>query len=154
MITKKWWQDTVVYQVYPKSFMDSNGDGIGDLKGVIEKLDHIQRLGANVLWLCPINCSPMRDNGYDISDYYKVDPMFGTNEDLEELVAEAKKRGIKVLMDLVVNHVSDQHAWFQEALKNLDSPYRDYFIIKSTEDGKEPKQFPQLFRGKRVGAYR
>lgn len=147
MMTKKWWQDTVVYQVYPKSFMDSNGDGIGDLKGVIKKLDHIQKLGANVLWLCPMNCSPMRDNGYDISDYYKVDPMFGTNEDLEDLVAEAKKRGIKVLMDLVVNHVSDRHAWFQDALKNPDSPYRDYFIIKSTEDGREPNNFRSYFGG-------
>lgn len=142
---KKWWQDTVVYQVYPKSFQDTDGDGIGDLRGIIDRLDYIRALGANVIWLCPINRSPMKDNGYDIADYYQVDPSFGTNEDLEELIAEADKRGMKVLMDLVVNHVSSEHAWFREALENPDSPYRDYFIIKETADGKAPNNFRNYF---------
>lgn len=144
---KKWWQEAVVYQIYPKSFKDENGDGVGDLKGIIEKLDYIKELGANVIWLCPINCSPMIDNGYDISDYYKIDPIYGTNEDLEELVSQAGSRGLKVLMDLVVNHVSDQHNWFQEAVKNPQSPYRDYFIIRETKDGLPPNNFRSYFGG-------
>lgn len=144
---KKWWQDTIVYQIYPKSFMDGNGDGIGDLKGILKKLDYFENLGVNVLWLSPINCSPMRDNGYDIADYYRIDPMFGTNGELEELVWQAKQRNIRILMDLVVNHVSDQHAWFQDVLANPDSPYRDYFIIRSTEDGEMPNNFRSYFGG-------
>lgn len=142
---KKWWQNTIVYQIYPKSFMDSNGDGVGDLQGIIEKLDYIQKLGVNVIWLTPINVSPMKDNGYDIADYYKVDSVFGANEDFEMLIAESGKRGIKVLMDLVVNHVSSEHRWFKEMLNNPKSPYRDYFIIRSTEDGKEPNNFRSYF---------
>lgn len=144
---RKWWQDTVVYQIYPKSFMDTNGDGIGDLRGIIGRLDYIKSLGVNVIWLSPINRSPMRDNGYDISDYYQVDPSFGTNKDLEELIREANQRGLKVLLDLVVNHVSVEHKWFQEMLKNPDSPYGDYFIIRETEDGKEPNNFRSYFGG-------
>lgn len=144
---RKWWQDTVVYQIYPKSFMDTNGDGIGDLRGIIGRLDYIKSLGVNVIWLSPINRSPMRDNGYDISDYYQVDPSFGTNKDLEELIREANQRGLKVLLDLVVNHVSMEHKWFQEMLKNPDSPYGDYFIIRETEDGKEPNNFRSYFGG-------
>lgn len=154
-MTKKWWQDTIVYQVYPKSFMDSNGDGIGDLQGITENIDYIERLGANVLWLSPINCSPMRDNGYDIADYYNIDPMFGTNSQLEELVAKAGKRYIRVLMDLVVNHVSSQHEWFQDMLKNPDSPYRDYFVIRSTSNGEPPNNFRSYFGGsvwERIGS--
>ncbi len=145
MIQKKWWQDTVVYQIYPRSFMDSNGDGIGDLCGIIRKLDYIRDLGVNVIWLSPINQSPMRDNGYDISDYYAIDPVFGTTEELERLIAGAKERGIKVLMDLVVNHVSDRHMWFQDVIKREDSPYRDYFIIKETPDGSAPNNFRSYF---------
>lgn len=144
---KKWWQDTVVYQIYPKSFMDGNGDGIGDLKGITGKLDYFEKLGVNVLWMSPINCSPMRDNGYDIADYYKVDPIFGTNGELLDLVQQAKKRNIRILMDLVVNHVSSEHAWFQDVLRDPNSPYRDYFIIRSTEDGEEPNNFRSYFGG-------
>ena len=107
---KKWWHKTVGYQIYPKSFQDTNGDGIGDLKGVIRHLDQIEKLGANVIWLCPVFASPMVDNGYDISDYMDIDPSFGTMEDMKELIAEAKKRGIRILMDLVVNHSSDRHS--------------------------------------------
>jgi oligo-1,6-glucosidase/alpha-glucosidase len=134
---EKWWQKAIIYQIYPKSFQDTNGDGIGDLQGIIKRLDYLNELGVNVIWLCPINESPMKDNGYDISDYYKVDASFGTNEDLEELIECAGKYGIKIVMDLVVNHCSDQHKWFQEAVKNPDSKYLSYFIIEET-DGNEP----------------
>lgn len=134
---EKWWKNAIVYQIYPKSFQDTNEDGIGDLRGIIDRLDYIEELGANTIWLCPINLSPMMDNGYDIADYYKIDPGFGTNEDLEELVGKAKERGIKVLMDLVVNHCSNEHEWFQEAIRNPESKYASYFIIEET-DGKEP----------------
>ena len=134
---EKWWKNAIVYQIYPKSFQDTNGDGIGDLRGIINRLDYIKNLGADTIWLCPINVSPMMDNGYDIADYYNVDPDFGTNEDLEELVEAAKKRGIKVLMDLVVNHCSSEHAWFKEAVRDPKSKYASYFIIEET-DGKEP----------------
>lgn len=134
---EKWWKKSIIYQIYPKSFKDSNGDGIGDLNGIIEKIDYLADLGIDVIWLCPINVSPMMDNGYDIADYYNVDPIFGTNEDFERLIACAKERGIKILMDLVVNHCSNQHKWFQEAVKNPESEYADYFLIEETS-GKEP----------------
>ena len=114
-MNKKWWQEAVVYQIYPKSFQDANGDGNGDLKGIIERMDYLKDLGVNTIWLCPINASPMKDCGYDISDYRKIDPSFGTNEDFKELIDCAKKAGIRVLMDLVVNHCSDQHEWFKKA---------------------------------------
>ena len=115
MEKEKWWKKAVVYQIYPRSFYDANGDGIGDLRGIIEKLDYIRDLGANVIWLCPVYKSPMDDNGYDIADYYHIDEAFGTDEDMDELIAEAKKRGIRIIMDLVVNHCSDEHKWFQKA---------------------------------------
>lgn len=134
---EKWWKKSVIYQIYPKSFKDSNGDGIGDLNGIIEKIDYLADLGIDVIWLCPINVSPMMDNGYDIADYYNVDPVFGTNEDFERLIACAKERGIKILMDLVVNHCSNQHKWFQEAVKNPEGEYAGYFLIEETS-GKEP----------------
>ena len=134
---EKWWQKSIVYQIYPKSFQDTNGDGIGDIQGIIRRLEYLNDLGINMIWLCPINVSPMRDNGYDIADYYKVDPSFGTNEDLEELIERADGYGIKVIMDLVVNHCSDQHKWFREAVENPDSKYASYFIIEET-DGSEP----------------
>lgn len=146
-MTKNWWQDTVVYQIYPKSFQDSNGDGLGDLRGIIERLDYIKDLGVNVIWLCPINKSPMKDNGYDISDYYQIDPIFGTMEDIEELIEEARKREIKILMDLVVNHVSDQHDWFQQAISDEKSKYRDYFIIRKTKSGEAPNNLRSYFGG-------
>lgn len=134
---EKWWQKSVVYQIYPKSFQDTNGDGIGDIQGIIRHLDYLNNLGVNMIWLCPINVSPMKDNGYDIADYYKVDPSFGTNEDLEELVRCANGYGMKIIMDLVVNHCSDQHKWFREAVEKPDSKYASYFIIEET-DGNEP----------------
>lgn len=145
MDRKQWWKDAVVYQIYPKSFQDSNGDGIGDIRGIIQRLDYLKRLGVNVIWLCPVYCSPMDDGGYDISDYYHIHPMFGTDEDMDELIEKADRMGIKVLMDLVVNHTSDEHEWFQEALKNPDSKYADYYIFKETEDGNPPNNWRSYF---------
>lgn len=129
----KWWHDAVVYQIYPRSFCDSNQDGIGDLAGVISKLDYLSELGINVIWLSPVYQSPMDDNGYDISDYQAIASEFGTMEDMERLIAEAKRRDIKIVMDLVVNHTSDEHQWFQSAMKSKQSPYRDFYIWR---DGK------------------
>ena len=116
----EWWKKAVVYQIYPRSFKDSNGDGIGDLNGITEKLDYLKELGVDVIWVSPMYCSPMDDNGYDISDYYKVDPMFGTNDDMDRLLSEAGKRGMKVILDLVVNHCSDEHEWFVKAKQDPD----------------------------------
>lgn len=132
---KKWWQKEVVYQIYPKSFYDSNNDGIGDIQGIIKKLDYFKELGVTMLWLCPFFKSPMDDNGYDISDYYELAPEFGTKEDLDQLIYEAKNLNIKIIMDLVLNHTSDEHEWFQEAIKNPNSPYHDFYIFR---EGKEP----------------
>lgn len=114
---KKWWQTAVIYQIYPRSFCDSNGDGIGDLQGIIQKLDYIQKLGVDAIWLSPVYRSPQDDNGYDISDYQDIDPMFGTLADMDELIAEAARRHIRIIMDLVLNHTSDEHPWFVEAKK-------------------------------------
>ena len=125
---KRWWHDAVVYQIYPRSFCDSNGDGIGDLQGIISKLDYLKTLGVNVIWLSPVYQSPMDDNGYDISDYQAIAPEFGTMDDMDQLLAEAKARDIRIVMDLVVNHTSDEHVWFQEARKSRDNPYRDFYI--------------------------
>ena len=124
---EKWWHNAVVYQVYPKSFMDSNGDGIGDLPGITSKLDYLAKLGITAIWLSPVYDSPMDDNGYDIADYQAIAAIFGTMEDMDQLIAEAKKRDIRIIMDLVVNHTSDEHAWFVEACENPDSPERDYY---------------------------
>jgi oligo-1,6-glucosidase len=121
-----WWKSAVVYQVYPRSFSDSDGDGIGDLTGIIRRLDHLQRLGVDVVWLSPIYQSPHRDNGYDISDYYAIDPAFGTLDDFDELLAEVHRRGIKLVMDLVVNHTSDAHRWFTDSRSSLANPKRDW----------------------------
>ena len=117
----KWWKNAVVYQIYPRSFQDSNGDGIGDLKGIEQRLPYLQELGIDVIWISPIFRSPMEDNGYDISDYYQVDPIFGTNEDMDSLICEAGTRGIKIILDLVVNHCSDEHEWFQRAVEDQKS---------------------------------
>lgn len=141
----KWWKNAVVYQIYPKSFQDTNGDGIGDIQGIIQRLDYIKRLGVNVIWLCPIYRSPMDDGGYDISDYYHIDPMFGIDADMDELIQKADRLGIKILMDLVINHTSDEHEWFQTALKNPDSKYADYYIFKETEDGNLPNNWRSYF---------
>ncbi|QDK71662.1 glycoside hydrolase family 13 protein [Lactococcus protaetiae] len=132
---KNWWQKTVVYQIYPRSFMDSNNDGVGDLQGIISKLDYLKELGIGAIWLSPVYQSPMDDNGYDISDYQAIADVFGTMEDMEQLLAEAERRGIKIVMDLVVNHTSDEHAWFVEARSSRDNKYRDYYIWRDEPNG-------------------
>lgn len=144
---KKWWHDKVAYQIYPKSFYDSNGDGIGDLKGIIDKLDYLKDLGVDIVWLSPIFCSPLADQGYDISDYYNIDPRFGTMEDMETLIAEAKKRDMYILMDLVVNHCSDEHEWFKKAMEDPDGEYGTYFYIEEGKDGKPPCNWRSYFGG-------
>ena len=146
-LDKKWWKKEVGYQIYPRSFYDSNNDGIGDLNGITEKLDYLKDLGITLIWVCPIFKSPMDDNGYDISDYYDVNPEFGTKEDLEKLIVEAEKRGIKVILDLVINHTSDEHEWFLEALKNPESKYRNYYIFKRGENGLPPTNWRSHFGG-------
>ena len=144
---KQWWHDKVAYQIYPKSFRDTNGDGIGDLRGVISKLDYLKELGIDIIWLSPIYQSPFADQGYDISDYYEIDPRFGTMEDLQELIDEAKKRNLYILLDLVVNHCSDEHEWFQKALEDPKGEYGDYFYIREGKDGKEPSNIRSYFGG-------
>ena len=143
----KWWQKSIAYQVYPKSFYDSDGDGIGDLRGIIQKLDYIQELGTDLLYLNPICKSPMKDNGYDVSDYYEIDPMFGTIEDMKELIHEADKRGIHVIMDMVLNHCSDQHAWFQQVLKDPEGEYADYFFLRKGDGENPPNNWRSIFGG-------
>ncbi|WP_375748642.1 alpha-glucosidase [Vibrio sp. HN007] len=148
-LERRWWHNAVVYQIYPRSFNDSNGDGIGDIPGIIEKLDHIKGLGANVIWLSPVYQSPMDDNGYDISDYYEIAPEFGTMDDMDELIKQANARGIKIVMDLVVNHTSDEHPWFKESKKGKDNPKRDWYIWKDPkEDGGEPNNWESFFKPK------
>ncbi len=144
---KKWWHGKVAYQIYPKSFQDSNGDGIGDLRGIINRLDYLKELGIDIVWLSPIYCSPLADQGYDISDYYRIDPRFGTMEDMDELIAEAKKRDMYILMDLVVNHCSDEHAWFRKACEDPDGEYGKYFYIEDLKDGKLPCNWRSYFGG-------
>lgn len=144
---KSWWKEAVVYQIYTKSFNDSNGDGIGDLKGIINKLDYLKELGVNILWLCPIYKSPNDDNGYDISDYRKVIEEFGTEHDFEELLEKMHIRGIKLLMDLVVNHTSDEHQWFIESKSSKKNPYRDYYIWRDGEEGNPPNNWGSFFCG-------
>ena len=145
---RKWWHDKVAYQIYPKSFMDSNGDGIGDLQGIIGKLDYLKDLGVDIIWLSPIYQSPLADEGYDISDYYAIDPRFGTMQDMEELIAEARKRDMTILMDLVVNHCSDEHEWFKKACEDPDGEYGGYFYLRDKDpDGKLPTNWRSYFGG-------
>jgi oligo-1,6-glucosidase len=144
---KKWWKESVVYQIYPRSFYDSNGDGIGDLRGITQKLDYLKKLGVDIVWLSPVYRSPNDDNGYDISDYQDIMPEFGTLSDWEEMAAGMHQRGIKLVMDLVVNHTSDEHPWFVEARKSKDNPYRDYYIWRPGVDGHEPNNWASFFRG-------
>ena len=144
---RKWWHKKTAYQIYPKSFCDSNGDGIGDLPGIISKLDYLKDLGIDIIWLSPIYCSPLADQGYDISDYYNIDPRFGTMEDMNRLIAEAKKRDMYILMDLVVNHCSDEHEWFKKACEDPDGEYGKYFYIESCPDGKLPCNWRSYFGG-------
>ena len=143
----KWWKNAVVYQIYPKSFQDSDGDGIGDIPGIISRLDYLKKLGIDAIWLSPVYRSPQDDNGYDISDYQDIEPMFGTMEDMEQLFAEAKKRGIRIMMDLVLNHTSDEHRWFLEAKKSKDNPYHDYYVWRDGEEGIYPNDMNSVFGG-------
>ena len=144
---KAWWKESVVYQIYPRSFKDGNGDGIGDLRGIIQKLDYLKELGIDVVWLSPVYKSPNDDNGYDISDYQDIMEEFGTLADWDEMLAEMHKRGIKLVMDLVVNHTSDEHTWFVESRKSKDNPYRDYYIWRPGKDGREPNNWQSFFSG-------
>ena len=144
---RKWWHSSVVYQIYPRSFNDSNGDGIGDINGIIEKLDYLKELGIDVIWLSPVYKSPNDDNGYDISDYCDIMDEFGTIEDMDRLLNEAKERNIKIVMDLVVNHTSDEHKWFIEAKKSKDNEYRDYYIWRDPVNDKEPNDLGSTFSG-------
>ena len=142
-----WWKEAVIYQIYPKSFQDSNGDGIGDLPGITSRLDYLHKLGVDALWLCPVLASPQVDNGYDVSDYRSIDPMFGSMEDMRTLIREARARGIGILMDLVLNHTSDQHRWFQQACQGRDNPYHDYYIWRDGAPGALPNDMRAAFGG-------
>ncbi len=144
---EKWWKKAVVYQIYPKSFQDSDGDGIGDLQGIIKRLDYLETLGINAIWLSPVFKSPQADNGYDISDYRDIDPTFGSLDDMEELINEAKKHKIRIMMDLVLNHSSNEHRWFKEAKKSKDNPYHDYYIWRDGEEGMPPSDMKAVFGG-------
>lgn len=144
---EKWWKKAVVYQIYPKSFQDSDGDGIGDLQGIIKRLDYLETLGINAIWLSPVFKSPQADNGYDISDYRDIDPTFGSLDDMEELINEAKKHKIRIMMDLVLNHSSSEHRWFKEAKKSKDNPYHDYYIWRDGEEGMPPSDMKAVFGG-------
>lgn len=146
-ITKKWWHDKVAYQIYPKSFYDSNGDGIGDLPGIIDKLDYLKDLGIDIIWLSPCYCSPLADEGYDISDYYNIDPRFGTMADMDQLIDEAKKRDMYILMDLVVNHCSDEHEWFKKACEDPEGKYGSFFYLRNKTDGELPTNWRSYFGG-------
>lgn len=146
-MNRTWWKESVVYQIYPRSFADSNGDGIGDLCGIISKLDYLQTLGVNVVWLSPVYKSPNDDNGYDISDYQAINPEFGTLDDWQELVDSMHRRGIKLVMDLVVNHTSDEHPWFQQSRASKENPYRDYYIWRPAKNGHEPNNWASFFGG-------
>ena len=147
MAKTKWWQNSIAYQVYPRSFQDTNNDGIGDIGGIIERLDYLKSLGINILWISPIYKSPMVDMGYDIADYQAIDPQFGTMADFDRLSAECDKRDIKIVMDLVINHTSDQHDWFKKALADKNSKYRNYYIFKKTTNGKVPNNWRSIFGG-------
>ena len=144
---KKWWHNKVAYQIYPKSFYDTNGDGIGDIRGIIEKLDYLKKLGIDIVWISPIYKSPFIDQGYDISDYYSIADEFGTMEDFDELLREAKKRDMYILMDLVINHCSDKHEWFKKALADPEGKYSNYFYFVDGINGKEPSNYRSYFGG-------
>ncbi|MBM7554161.1 glycoside hydrolase family 13 protein [Thalassobacillus pellis] len=146
-MNKKWWKEAVAYQIYPRSFMDSNGDGIGDIQGVISKLDYLKELGIDVIWICPIYTSPNDDNGYDISDYKGIAEEFGTMEDFDELLEEVHKRGMRLIMDLVINHTSDEHPWFIESRSSRGNPYRGYYIWHPGKNGGEPNNWESIFGG-------
>jgi len=142
-----WWKRATVYQIYPKSFYDSTGNGVGDIQGVIRKLDYLKKLGVDILWLTPIYQSPQKDNGYDIRNYFSIDPMYGTMEDFEELLYEAHQRNLKIIMDLVLNHTSTEHERFKKSASSRNNPYRDYYIWKDPVDGKEPNNWQSKLGG-------
>lgn len=144
---RAWWKESVVYQIYPKSFYDSNNDGTGDIRGIIAKLPYLKTLGITLIWVSPFYQSPMADNGYDIADYFAVNPDFGDMQDVDDLIAQAGEMGIKVMIDLVVNHTSDEHRWFRQALANPDSRYRDYYIFKPAVNGAAPNNWRSIFGG-------
>ena len=144
---RTWWKESVVYQIYPRSFCDSNGDGIGDIQGIISKLDYIRNLGIDIIWLSPVYQSPNDDNGYDISDYQAIMDEFGTMEDFDELLQKAHKKGLKVIMDLVVNHTSDEHKWFVESRKSKENPYRDFYIWSEGKNKGAPNNWGSWFGG-------
>ena len=147
-VTEKWWKEAVIYQIYPRSFYDTNGDGIGDLRGIIEKLDYLKDLGVTAIWMSPIYDSPNDDNGYDIRDYRKIMTEFGTMEDFDELLEKTHERGMKVIMDLVINHTSDEHEWFQKALEDPDGEYGDYYFFRDGNGGKKyPNNWTSFFSG-------
>lgn len=142
-----WWKEAVAYQIYPRSFMDSNGDGVGDIRGIISKLDYIQDLGIDLIWICPMYKSPNDDNGYDISDYCSIMDEFGTMADFDQLLNEVHHRGMKLIMDLVINHTSDEHPWFIESRASLDNPKRDWYIWRDGKNGDEPNNWESIFGG-------
>ena len=144
---RNWWKEEIIYQIYPRSFKDSNGDGIGDIQGIISKLDDLKDLGVGVIWLSPVYKSPNEDNGYDVADYLDINPEYGSMEDMDELLEASKKRNIKIVMDLIINHTSDQHEWFQKSIKGIP-PYKDYYIWKDPKNGKEPSNWSSFFTGK------
>lgn len=146
-MSERWWKNAVIYQIYPRSFKDSNGDGIGDLKGIIGKLDYLHELGIDAIWLSPVCRSPQYDNGYDISDYQDIDPMFGTLADMDELIGEAGKRNIRIILDLVLNHSSDEHPWFREAKKSRENPYHDFYVWRDGKKGTPPNDMRACFGG-------
>ena len=159
-VKQPWWKDTVIYQIYPRSFKDSNGDGIGDLRGIMEKVEYLAKLGVGMVWLCPVYASPNDDNGYDVSDYYSINPEFGTMEDMEALTKKLREHGIRLMMDLVFNHTSDQHRWFKESRSSRDNPYRDYYVWRAPKaDGGPPNNWRGFFNepawefDKRTGEY-
>lgn len=145
--TAHWWQKSVIYQIYPRSFCDSNGDGVGDIPGIISRLDYLKTLGIDVIWLSPIFRSPQDDNGYDVSDYRDIDPLFGTLEDVRELFAQAKRRGMRIMLDMVLNHTSDEHPWFLEARQSRDNPKHDWYIWRDGVPGTPPTDMISTFGG-------
>jgi len=150
-MNKQWLKEAVVYQIYPKSFKDTTGDGTGDLQGIISKLDYLKELGVDVIWLTPVYKSPQNDNGYDISDYYTIDESYGTMEDFEKLLEETHKRGMRLIMDLVINHTSTEHEWFKQSASSKDNEYRDFYVWKDGVDGKEPNNWQSKFGGSAWG---
>ena len=150
---KAWWKEGVVYQIYPRSYKDTTGNGLGDIYGIIEKLDYIKSLGIDIIWLCPVYESPNDDNGYDISDYRAISTEFGGSDAFDTLLKEMHQRGLKLVMDLVLNHSSDEHYWFTESRKSKDNPYRDYYFWKSTKNGNPPNNWASFFSGSASVSY-